>query len=75
MISSKGNNLENIKAMEKKAIGVMRTIFSKLEKLRLRQYFYECSKIFMNVILRPTILYASKSYFNLTETVEEKRNN
>ena len=67
MISSKGNNFVNIKAMERKSIGVIRTIMSKLEKLKLRQYFYECSKIFMNVILRGSILYAGECYYNLTE--------
>ena len=67
IISSDGNNLENIKALEKKSIGVIRTIITKLEKLKLRQYFYECSKIFMNVILRGSILYAGECYYNLTE--------
>ena len=67
MISSKGNNFENIKAMERKSIGVIRTIMTKLEKLKLRQYLYECSKIFMNVILRGSILYAGECYYNLTE--------
>ena len=39
----------------------------KLEKLKLRQYFYECAKIFMNVILRGSILHAGECYYNLTE--------
>ena len=67
IISSDGNNLENIKAIEKKSIGVIRTIMTKLDKLKLRQYFFECSKIFMNVILRGSILYAGECYYNLTE--------
>ena len=68
VLSSTGNNLVNIKAMEKKSIGVIRTIINKLEKLNLRQYFFECSKIFMNVILRGSILYAAECYYNLTES-------
>ena len=67
VLSSKGDNLENIKEMEKKSFGVIRTIMIKLEKLKLRQYFYKCAKIFMNVILRGSILYAGECYFNLTE--------
>ena len=66
-LSSRGNNLANIEAMEKKSVGVIRTIMSKLENLKLRQYYFECSKIFMNVILRASILYASECYYNLTE--------
>ena len=46
---------------------MIRTIMTKLEKLKLRQYFYECAKIFMNVILRGSILYAGECYYNLTE--------
>ena len=53
--------------MELKSIGVIRTILTKLEKLKLRQYYFECSKIFMNVILRGSILYAGECYYNLTE--------
>ena len=67
ILSSNGNNIANIQAMEKKSIGVIRTILNKLEKLKLRQYYFECSKIFMNVILRGSILYAGECYYNLTE--------
>ena len=35
VISSKGDNLENIKEMEKKSFGVIRTIMTKLEKLNI----------------------------------------
>ena len=56
VISSKGNNLENIQEIEKKSKGVIRTIMTKLEKLKLRQYYFECSKIFMTSILRGSIL-------------------
>ena len=67
VLSSTGNNLANIQAMEEKSVGVIRTIINKLEKLNLRQYYFECSKIFMNVILRGSILYAGECYYNLTE--------
>ena len=67
VISSKGDNLENIQEIEKKSFGVIRTIITKLEKLKLGRYYYECSKIFMNVILRGSILYAGECYYNLSE--------
>ena len=40
---------------------------TKLEKLKLRQYYFECSKIFMNSILRGSILYAAECYYDLSE--------
>ena len=67
ILSSEGNNLANIKAMEQKAIGIIRTILSKLDHLKLRQYYFECSKLLMNTILRGSILYAAECYYNLTE--------
>ena len=57
----------SIKAIKKKSIGVIRTIMNKLERLKLRQYYFECAVLFMNVILRGSILYASETYYNLTE--------
>ena len=45
VLSSTGNNLANIQAMEKKAVGVTRTIISKLEKLKLRKLGLSCAKL------------------------------
>ena len=45
----------------------MRTIFQNLDNLKLKQYYYECAKIFMNVLLRGSILYASECYYGLSE--------
>ena len=59
--------MANIMAMKKKSHGVIRTIMDKLEKLNLRNYYFECSIIFMNVMLRGSILYGSETYYNLTE--------
>ena len=67
MISTKGDNMANIGAIQKKSHGVIRSILNKLEKLNLRDYFFECAIIFMNAILRGSILYASETYYNLTE--------
>ena len=67
VLSSTGNNLANIEAAEKKSLGVIRTIMTKLEVLKLRKYYFECANIFMNVILRGSILYAGECYYNLSE--------
>ena len=67
VLSSVGNNSANIQAVENKSVGVIRTIMTKLDKLKLRQYYFECSKIFMNVILRGSLLYAGECYSNLSE--------
>ena len=34
----------------------------------MKQYYFECAIIFMNVILRPSILYGGECYYNLTES-------
>ena len=67
MISSEGNNLANIKAMEQKSHGVIRSTINKLDSLNLRQYYFESAFILMNAILRPSILYAAECYYNITE--------
>ena len=68
MISNKGDNTANIKEIKKKSIGVIRKIVSKLNSLNLKQYYFECSLILMNAILRTTILYAADMYYALKET-------
>ena len=68
MISSKGDNLANIRQLKKKSIGVIRKIIEKLNSLNLQKYYFECAIIFMNVILRGSILYACEVYYNLKES-------
>ena len=67
IISSKGDNMAHIKNMKNKSIGVTRKIFSKLESLNLKNYYFECSVILLNAILRGTILYAADMFYNLKE--------
>ena len=62
VLSSKGDNMANINHMKKKANGVIKNIFSKLNSLNLRDYYFECSLVLMNTVLRGTILYASDMY-------------
>ena len=57
----------NIKEMEKKSIWVSKKILNRLQSLNLKQYYFECGLIFLKIILRSTILYASETYYNLKE--------
>ena len=67
VISSCGDNMANITALKNKSIGTIKKINNKLEALNLLDYYFECSIIFTNVMLRPSLLYASECYYNLTE--------
>ena len=39
----------------------------KLDSMHFKQYYFEIAMVFFNVILRGSILYASETYYNLTE--------
>ena len=67
VISSTGDNLANIEQLKKKSIGVIKKIFNRLNSLNLKQYYFECSMILLNALLRPSILYACETYYNLKE--------
>ena len=67
MISCTGDNMLNIAEMKNKSTWIIRKIFNRLEILNLRQYYFECALIFLNVMLRSSILYACKTYYNLKE--------
>ena len=68
ILSNSGDNMVNIRAIRNKSIGIIRKIFTKLNNLKLQKYYFECGVIFMNVMLRSSILYACETYFNLKET-------
>ena len=68
VVSWKGDNMANIREVKGKAFGVIRKILCKLQSLNLQQYYFECSLIFMNVMLRGTILYGADMYYGLKET-------
>ena len=68
VISSKGDNMANIRQMKKKSNGVIKKIFNKLNSLNLKQYYFECAIFLMNVMLRSSILYGSDMYYNLKES-------
>ena len=67
VISNQGNNMANILEVKNKSIGIIRKILEKLDSLKLKKYYFECGLLFMNVILRGSILYAAETYYNLTE--------
>ena len=58
----------NISGMKNKSIWIIRKIFTRLESLNLKKYYFECALIFLNVMLRSSILYACETYYNLKET-------
>ena len=68
IISSTGYNMANIRKVKHKSISITRQILAKLKSLNLRQYYFECSLILMNAVLRGTILYAGDMYYNLKES-------
>ena len=53
--------------IKKKSIGVIKKIFNRLDNLTLQKYYFECSMIFLNVMLRPSILYGCDMMYNLKE--------
>ena len=67
VISNSGDNMVNIRSMKNKSIGIIKQIFKRLESLNLRRYYFECGMVFMNTMLRSSILYASETYHNLKE--------
>ena len=60
--------MANIREMKNKSIGIIRKIFNKLNRLSLQKYYFECAMIFLNSMLRGSILYAADMYYNLEES-------
>ena len=54
--------------MKQKSVGTIRKIFTRLEGLSLKKYYFESAIIFLNIMLRSSILYACETYYNLKET-------
>jgi hypothetical protein len=48
--SNTGDNMANIKEIKKKAIGSVKMTLNKLDSLHLKEYYFECAIIMMNVI-------------------------
>ena len=67
ILSSSGDNLVNTTSIRNKSIGITKQIFTKLNSLKLQKYYFECGIIFMNVMLRSSILYACETYYNMKD--------
>ena len=67
VISSTGDNMANIRKIQKKSIGLVKSTLNKLNSLNLKSYYFECSIILLNVMVRSSILYASEMYYELKE--------
>jgi hypothetical protein len=67
VLSSTGDNMAHINMVKKKSIGVTKKIFNKLNSLHLQKYYFECALIFLNTMLRPSILYGCDMFYNLKE--------
>ena len=57
----------NINEVKKKGYGIVKTAINKLNSLKLKYYYFECSVIILNVMIRSSILYASEMYYDLKE--------
>ena len=68
VLSSTGSNMANIGEVKKKAIGVVKSALNKLNSMNLSKYYFECSIIILNVMVRSSILYASELYYDLKES-------
>ena len=65
-ISNTGNNMENIKTKENKAIGTRRQIISMIKGCG--KYTFESAFIYLNSLLRGSILYAAETYYDMKES-------
>ena len=68
ILSKKGDNMKNISEIKTKSIWIINKIFNKLKSMNLRKYYFECGIIFLNIILRSSILNASETYYNPKES-------
>ena len=67
-MSSMGDNMANIRVIKKKSIGIVKSTLNKLNSLNLKRYYFECSVILLNAMVRSSILYGSDMYYDLKET-------
>ena len=68
VISSKGDNMANIRQLKNKSFGVINQVFSKLESLNLKRYYFQCGIILMKAVLRASLLYSCEAYYDLKES-------
>ena len=50
VLSNTGDNMANIREIKKKTIGIVKKTLNKLDSLHLKEYYFECAIIMMNVM-------------------------
>ena len=65
VISSDGSNLNNIEAKQKRAIGIIKTIEYLIKGLG--KFTIECGIIYLNSLLRSSILFAAETMYDVKE--------
>ena len=65
VISSDGSNINNIEAKKKRAIGITKRIQYLVKDLG--KYTIECGIIYLNSLLRSSILYAAEAMYDIKE--------
>ena len=65
VLSSDGSDMRNIEAKEKRAIGIIKTIQYLIR--RLGKYTIECGIIYLNYLLRSSILFAAETIYDIKE--------
>ena len=66
-ISNSANNLAHLFETKKKYIGLKHKIMNTLKDLKCGRYYFEVGILFLETILRPSLLYSLETCFNLTE--------
>ena len=64
VISSSGDNMAHIRSAKSKGTNVISKVLSKLKSLNLQKYYFECAMILLNVIHRPSMLFACDMIHN-----------
>ena len=65
VLSEDGSNIKNIEAKQKRAIGIIKDIEYLIKDLG--KYTFEGGMIYINSLLRSSILFAAETMYNITE--------
>ena len=66
MLSKKGTNIENIKHKGNRSIGVQKQILKMIA--HLGPYTFECALIYIQSLIRNSVLYAAEAMYSIKET-------
>ena len=65
VLSEDGSNIKNIESKQKRAIGIIKDIEYMIKNLG--KYTFEGGMIYINSLLRSSILFAAETMYNITE--------